>query len=136
MEEAQTDEERKQILVKNLNKTLIWALYNIYNPAVQFIFDTIPEFRANSEFYDAPGASLDNEIRRMYLFEKDNPKVKNDVTFERKENILVQILENIDPREADILIKILMKQQLAPGITTNLVKETFPNLLPEVEIDG
>lgn len=68
------------------------------------------------------------ETRRLYLFtDGGNPNLKQ----LRKETLFVELLENVDPKDAEILIG--MKDKKLPekykGITKAVVKKAFPDML-------
>ena len=44
--------------------------------------------------------------------------------------LFTEILEGIHPSEVDLLLQVKDKKIKCRGLTFNLVKETFPNLLP------
>ena len=64
-------------------------------------------------------------IDRLYDIEGNN------LSNERAENILINVLEIIPKRESDILCKIINKKMKVSGLTERLVRETYPDLLPE-----
>jgi hypothetical protein len=66
----------------------------------------------------------------MYLFQKGHPESAN-VTTERRKQLLLQFLEALEPREAEVIIGIFKKDQGVKGLTYNFVKDAFPDLLPE-----
>jgi hypothetical protein len=47
-----------------------------------------------------------------------------------RETIFTEILEGIHPSEVELLLQVKDKKLKCRGLTFNLVKETFPNLLP------
>ena len=48
----------------------------------------------------------------------------------KREVLFTQILEGIHPSEVELLLQVKDKKIKCRGLTYNLVKETFPNLLP------
>lgn len=71
---------------------------------------------------------LYTEIRRLYLFVKGgNPNL----TKLRREMLFIELLENVDPKEADLLVSMKDKKLPFKGIDNKLISETFPGLLPE-----
>ena len=54
-----------------------------------------------------------------------------DMMFLQKRNeLLLQILESLEPRDAEVIIGIFQKDQGVKGLDYKFVKEAFPNLLP------
>jgi hypothetical protein len=52
------------------------------------------------------------------------------LTEKRRNELLIQILESIEPREAEVVLGIFQKDLHVKGLTYKFVKEAFPNLLP------
>jgi len=73
---------------------------------------------------------LYNEARRLYLFIEGGNSDLNPV---RRETLFIQLLESIDPKDAELLIAIKDKKMPYKGITEKVVREAFPNILPEKE---
>ena len=67
------------------------------------------------------------EQRRLYLFlEGGNPNL-NPL---RRETLFIQLLESIEPADAELLIAVKDKKLPYKGITEKIVREAFPSLLP------
>ena len=47
----------------------------------------------------------------------------------RREYLFIELLESLHPSEADLLLQVKDKKIKCRGLTYNLVKETFPNLI-------
>jgi hypothetical protein len=79
-----------------------------------------------------PGITYDNlnsQLRRLYMF-REGDVTSEKLDDERRQAILLQILESIEPREAEVILGIFQKDQHVKGLTYKFVKEAFPNLLP------
>lgn len=72
------------------------------------------------------GTNLIQEARRLYVF-LDGTKANKD----RLQSILIQILENIHPDEAEILKGMFLGDIPYKNITKKLVSTAFPDLFPE-----
>ena len=67
-------------------------------------------------------------IRKLYLFvEGQSPE---SLSIMKREKAFTDILEGIHPSEVELLLQVKDKKIKCRGLTFNLVKETFPNLLP------
>ena len=122
--------EKQQILLNNSTPYLKELLYLTFHPDIQFYPKSFP--KEYQEPDTAPGISfsdLQSELKRVYLFQKGNPTADK-LTEEKRNILLLQMLESFEPREAQVLINTFRKDQKIKGLTYNLVKETFPNLLP------
>jgi hypothetical protein len=129
-EAVTTKKERMLVIEKNLSKTLVDVLQFTFHPECKWKIKEMPE---NYKIPDTkPGISrcqLSTEIRKLYLFQEGNPEAEK--LSPRKQNeLLIQLLESIEPREAEVVIGIFKKDQGVKGLTYNFVKEAFPNLLP------
>lgn len=125
-----TKEDRLAVLRFNASYALKNVLKGTFDPNIQFVFEQAPEYKAS----DAPPGlgytSIHQELGRAYLFEKGNPKVSPTLSQKRKEQILIQILESLEGREAEVFLGMLLKKQKVKGLNYALVKEAFPDLLP------
>lgn len=124
----------KEDVIAVLRYNSSWALREVlkdtFHPNIQFVFSEIPEYTP----LDAPVAmgytTIAQELDRAYLFQVNNPKVSPNLTLEKKKIILIQILEALDKGEAEIFANMILKDQKIPGLTYEVVKEAFPDLLP------
>ncbi len=128
----QRESREDKIAVLRFNQD--WALRNLlkgtFDPNVQFVFDKAPDYRPS----DAPDGfghtTIAQELGRAYLFERNNPKVSPNLSQDRKEQLLIQILEALDATEAEVFMNMILKDQKVDGLTYEIVKEAFPDLLP------
>ena len=130
-ENAKTKEERVQVLRSNPS----WALKNVlkgtFDPTVQFILEKAPQYKSSNAPAGLGYTSIHQELGRVYLFEKNNPRVAPNLSYERKEQILIQILEALEAQEAEVFMNMLLKKQKVKGLTQAIVKEAFPGLITE-----
>lgn len=49
----------------------------------------------------------------------------------KRERLFISLLEQIHPKDAELLLKMKDKKQLAKGITKKLVEEAYPRLIRE-----
>ena len=112
-----------------------WALRNILlgalSPNIKFTIKKIPEWKKVDV---PPGMSynhMTDALGRAYLFQEGNPKTPPALTEKRKNELLVQILESLEPREAEVYAAMLMKDLKVPYLTPKLINEAFKGLLPE-----
>lgn len=129
--EQRTKKSDKIAVLKfNQNYALKNILKGNFDPNVQFIFDKPVEYKPS----DAPAglgySSIHQELGRAYLFERNNPRTDPNLSFERKKQILAQILESLEKREAEVYQAMILKKLKVKGLTYDVVKEAFPDLLP------
>lgn len=126
---ATNDQDRKAILFYNKNYALKCILRAAFHPNIKFVFDRVPYYKPSDAPPGLSMSTLHTEINRIYLFEENNPRVSPDLTFERKEKLLIQILESLESREAVVLMNAILKDLKVPGLTKELALEVFPDLL-------
>lgn len=128
-EAANSHNEKIGILKKNDCYALREVLRGSFNQNIKFTVERVPFYKSS----DAPPGlgytTIHQELGRAYLFEEGNPKVSPNLSASRKEQILIQILEALEKREAEVYMNMLLKKQVVKGLDSNIVKEAFPNLL-------
>jgi hypothetical protein len=73
--------------------------------------------------------SLSAQLRKMYMFLEGNQTAET-LSATRSKELLVQMLESIEPREAEIILGIFQKDLGVKGLDYKFVKEAFPDMLP------
>ena len=130
-EMAKNKKERMDVISKNLSQTLVDVLKLTYHPDFQWKIKELPEnYKVPTDML--PGIthdSLAHQLRRLYLFQVGNETAEN-LTDRRRNELLIQMLESIEPREAEILLGIFQKDLGVKGLDYKFVKEAFPQLLP------
>ncbi len=128
---AKTKEERLSILRNNDS----WALKNVImgalHPDVKFVIKKIPNFKAEIAPAGLAYNHMTDALSKVYLFMENNPKVSPNLTLERKEQLLIQILESLEKHEAEVFANMIKKDLKVPHLTAKLANEAFPGLLPE-----
>jgi hypothetical protein len=130
-EEATTKKARMLVIEKNLSKTLVDVLQLTFHPDFEWLIKEMPDnYKIPSD--TLPGLSrtqLSTELRKLYLFRKGDVTAEK-LTPQKRNELLLQILETLEPREAEVIIGIFGKDQGVKGLNYKFVKEAFPNLLP------
>lgn len=130
-EAAESKKDKMKVIENNLCKALVDVLQLTYHPNFQWLVSEMPEdYRIPSD--QLPGlhrTQMSSELRKLYLFEKGNPAAER-LTPRKRIEILIQILEGLEPREAEVIIGIFNKDLGVKGLNYKFVKEAFPNLLP------
>ena len=129
-EQAPSKKSKMETIQRNLSQLLIQVLELTFHPKYQWLINDMPEdYRVPDT---KPGISLcqlSTEIRKLYLFQKGNPTAEN-LTDRKRHELLIQLLESLEPREAEVVIGIFKKDQGVKGLNYKFVKEAFPKLLP------
>lgn len=130
IEAAKTKKDRLAILKFNDSYDLRCVLRGSFHPRIEYLINSVPLYKPNDSPDGLSGNTIINEIRRVYLFEKNNPNRAPNLSAKKMETILIQILESLEAREATVFMNMLLKKQKVKGLTYNLVKEAYPDLLP------
>lgn len=129
-EMANSKQEKMNVIGKNLSKTLVDVLKLTFHPAWQWLVTEMPE---NYRVPDTkPGISvcqIGTELRKLYLFRKGDGTAES-LTPRKQNELLIQLLESLEPREAEVIIGIFKKDQGVRGLSYEFVKEAFPDMLP------
>lgn len=128
---ASNKSERIDALRKNDCYALRNVLLGAFSPSIEFTVEKLPEFNRHDIPAGMAYSNMTTELDRMYLFVKNHPRTPVGLTEKRKTEILIQILESLEKEEADILGAMLTKKLKIPHLTTSLINEAFPGLLPE-----
>lgn len=129
-EKAPNRQAKIDILRNNRSYALECVLRGTFHPDIKYVFDKIPQY---NDSLSPPGMGythIHQELDRVYIFEQNNPRVASGLTQQRKEYLLLQILEAMEKRESEIFAGMLMKRLPVKGLTYKLVAEAFPDLLP------
>jgi len=130
-EEAKNKKERMDVIGKNLSPMLVEVLKLTYHPNYQWMIDDIPEnYKIPQDVL--PGIThdtLNNALRRIYIVQKGHSTAEA-LTPKRRNELMIQMLESLEPREAEIIAGILRKDQGVKGLDYKFVKEAFKDMLP------
>jgi len=130
-EEAKNKQERMAVIGKHLSHTLVDVLRMTYHPDYQWKVKELPDnYKVPTDIL--PGITYDGlnaQLRRLYMFQVGNPTAEN-LTDKRRKELLIQVLESIEPREAEIILGIFQKDLGVKGLDYKFVKAAFPNMLP------
>lgn len=124
---AKTEEEQLTLLKKyGAIPPLSFLLSMNYNKTVVFdLPEGMPPYKRDESIHPDLFAPLGSQIRRMLVCLKSRAEVPK----WKKEGVFIEILEAINPAEADILVfcKDRALTELYPAITAELVAKVFPS---------
>jgi hypothetical protein len=128
---AKTKEQRLKIIESNLTRNLVDVLQLTFHPSFQWKIKELPDnYKVPTDML--PGIthdSLNSQLRRLYVFREGDATAEK-LTEKRRNELLIQMLESIEPREAEVLLGIFQKDLHVKGLTYKFVKEAFPDMLP------
>ena len=120
-------EEKREVLKKNESWSLRALLQQNFHPQASWLIPPgAPPYNANQNSADT---SLLYEAKKLEYYtngQKNIPMLK-------RESMFVNVLERLSPDEAEILLAIKDQKLSYKGLTYKLVKDTWPDLLPEQE---
>ena len=125
---AKTREEKKQILLDRENFATKAILQLNYHPDVKWkIPKGAPPYTPSENQADA---SLHFEVKKLDYYVDPS---QHDIPMLRRESMFVQLLERLDPKDAKLIIAMKDKKITYKGLSYKLVKDTWPDLLPDIE---
>lgn len=130
-EMSKTKKEKMDVIGRNLSQLLVDVLKLTYHPQFQWKVKDLPEdYRVPNDVL--PGIThdtLNRQLRRLYMFQVGNPTAEK-LTEGRRKELLIQMLESLEPREAEIILGIFNKDLGVKGLDYKFIKEAFPKMLP------
>ena len=125
---AKTREEKRQILKDRENFATKAILQLNYHPDVKWkIPKGAPPYTPNENQADA---SLHYEVKKLDYYVDPSP---HNLPMLRREAMFIQLLERLTPKDAKLLIDMKDKKISYKGLSYKLVRDTWPDLLPEIE---
>lgn len=130
-ESATNEQEKVLVIQNNLNQTLINVLKLTFHPEYEWLVEELPtEYKVPDTLPGISTCQLSTELRKLYLFRKGDTAGESLTPRKRKE-LLLQLLESLEPREAEVIIGIFKKDQGVKGLTYEFVSQCFPDMLPK-----
>lgn len=130
VENSATRQDAVLVLRYNQTFALKSVLKGMFDPRVKFSITKLPEYKPSDSPIGMAYSSIHQEIHRAYMFEENNPKSMN-LTPKRREELLIQILEVLEAKEADVYGNMILKKNPYKGLSYSVVKEAFPDILPD-----
>lgn len=118
---AKTRKEKSEVLKLHESQELRDILQMNFDDGVTIILPSgAPPFKENEN-----GKGIGNRTTKFGYFCKNGPKMRVD----KREKMFIDMLEEIHPKEAHMLIEAKDGKLKYKGLTKKLVNDTFPNLL-------
>jgi len=122
---------RRSDKVNELRKHDSFALRTVLqgalDPRVEWLLpEGTPPFKKN-DLVDLESV-LYAEARKLYLFVRGGNDSLKPL---KRETLFIELLETLDPADADLLCAVKDKKIPYKGINRQLVREAFPGLLPD-----
>jgi len=130
VEAASGKKAKLLVLEKNLSPTLVKVLELTFHPSYQWLFTDIPEnYKVPDTLPGMSYAQLSTEVRKFYMFRKGDETAEK-LTPRKRHELLIQLVESLSPREAEVVAGIFRKDQGVKGLDYEFVKQAFPQMLP------
>jgi hypothetical protein len=127
---ASSKKDKMKVIENNLSNTLIDVLKMTFHPDIQWLITEMPyEYKVPDTLPGISYANLSTELRKLYLFRKGNITAES-MTPRKRTELLLQLIESLEFREAEVIIGIISKDLGVKGLTYKFVKEAFPAMLP------
>ena len=125
---AKSFEARKRVLLEHESNPLKELLKYAFHPDIKFVLpEGAPPYKTIGSPDEWNPTYLYPNIRKLYLFVEGGHE---GLTTMRREQLFVQMLESLHPKEAEVLVQVKDKKLKYRGLTYKLVKETFSDILP------
>jgi len=130
----QTDKNLKiQILRKNNTPALREVIRYVFSKNLKFFTNQVPKYKIDNVPEGMSFNSLFNETKRFYILTEQNTEFSmtgKHTNLKRKMEILTQILENIHPREAEVLESMVRGDfDKKYNLNKKVAQEAFPGLI-------
>ena len=125
---AKNKKDRIDVLRRNKSYALTNVLIGAFDKRIEFAIP-VPEYKSEDVPVGMSYNHMTHAMDKVYLFVKNNPRVAANLTAERKTQLLTQLLESLEPREAEVFVNMMKKDLKVPHLTEALVNEAFEGLL-------
>jgi len=124
--EAKTREDKIAVLKKHETQALKDVLVGTFHSKIEWNLPLgRPPFEAAEE--RSVPSNLLKQTRKFNDLIKGGPG--DTLPAFKREQIFIRLIEQIHPKDAELLLKMVAKKQPAKGITKKLVEEAFPGLI-------
>lgn len=128
---VKTKQERIDVLRRNDNYALRNVLQGAFDSNIKFTIKKVPDYKKVDV---PPGLSyshMTEALSKVYLFVEGNERRPVGLSEKRETELLIQILESLEEKEAEVFANMIKKDLKVSYLTTNIINEAFPGLLPE-----
>jgi len=127
---AKTREEKRQVLADRDNFATRALLQLNYHPDVKWHLPPGAPPYTPGQVADSTPNSLHFEVKKLDYYVDPSP---HDLPMLRRESMFVELLERLDPNDAKLIIAVKDRKLTYKGLSYKLVKDTWPDLLPDIE---
>jgi len=127
---AGSKQEKLKVLQNNWTPTFVSVLQLAYHPDIKWLVKDKPKSYRKPD--TLPGVSFSNmntEMRRLYLFREGDLGAEK-LSPEKREQLLLIMLESLEPREADVVMGIFKKDLGVKGLTYKFIRDNTQGVVP------
>ena len=130
VDEAKTRDEKREILKSRDNYATRALLQLNFHPDVSWHIPRGSPPYTPSQDADSTEGSIHFEVKKLNYFVKGGG---HDLSMLKRESMFVQLLERVAAKDAKLLIAVKDQNLSYKGLSYKLVRDVWPDLLPEVE---
>ncbi len=130
---AKTRDQKREVLKKRENLATKMLLQLNYHPDAKWLLPPGAPPYEPAKQGDMTSNSFHYEVKKLDYYTDPSPHPLSELPMLRREAMFVGLLERLDPQDAEMMIAIKDKKLSYKGLTYILVKDTWPDLLPDVE---
>ncbi len=130
VDEAKTRDEKREILKSRDNYATRALLQLNFHPDVSWHIPRGSPPYTPSQDADSTEGSIHFEVKKLNYFVKGGG---HDLSMLKRESMFVQLLERVAAKDAKLLISVKDQNLSYKGLSYKLVRDVWPDLLPEVE---
>lgn len=130
-----TNRDHRLDVLRKYGNENVWFrtfLNYAFNPKIKFDIHGVPEYKPSHDPAGLSITTLNNELRRLYIFIEGHPKRVGKLDPKKEARILSALLISLHRDEAALLVGLLQKNLNVKYLTAKLVKEAFPSMPFEV----
>lgn len=126
IDKAKTKQDKIAILKSNETPAVKNILVGTFDDAIEW---NLPEGTPPYTHADLKSTanSFSRQLDQLRYFVKGGPGDK--LAKFKRESMFIRLLENIHPKDAELVLSMIAKKSPAKGLTKALVKEVFPNII-------
>jgi hypothetical protein len=133
-QKAKSETDKRQILVNNATPDFVAFLQLAFDPRIKFVLKETPQYKPSNVPAGMGYTNMGNAIKKTYLFIDGHPRRSPNLTEEKTKELLINILEGLEAREAEMFVAMVHKKVKIPGLTKALLEKTFQGIF-EVKIN-
>ena len=130
VDKAKTRDEKREILKSRDNYATRALLQLNFHPDVSWHIPRGSPPYTPSQDADSTEGSIHFEVKKLNYFVKGGG---HDLSMLKRESMFVQLLERVAAKDAKLLISVKDQNLSYKGLSYKLVRDVWPDLLPEVE---